>query len=253
MGGINGYEYVDNSMRWWEDTHKGVRRLVIDIHGAEDGVGNAVGKVMTSEGLLKADEFVTYLNKLRIKLDDYGKIKLHSCYSASAYDTFGSSFARDLAYITKKEVKGYEGPMYQARMLGEKFGTPNSIFVKDPEVDRLLGSDLDKAKVAQSWAPRKIDWARDINGLPMFDSNGVAIPKQFSDFRPKTFRPGPGPYQIEEIPGDHCYEKLIKRFTKNPDIYSDPYAEINYHLGSMQSARKDPTLLNSLLEGDSLC
>ncbi|MCJ7851015.1 RHS repeat-associated core domain-containing protein [Pseudomonas monteilii] len=247
MAGVGGYRYIDDSLRLWEDTHKGVKRLVIQVHGVADEAGRALGQVATSEGNLSAGEFLEYLAKKGVNIDDYGKIKMHSCHSASHHNSFGDSFAKDLARLTKKEVKGYQGKMHLSLALGEILTNPAQYF-DDPSIYQLLGNETGKAELLQAWRPRKIEWARDINGLPMFDSNGIAIPRSFNRFKPVTFKPRPGSWQIDELLGDHSYEKVIKRFNKNPGAYSDPYEELNNF-----QRKQEGTLLRYLLDGDSLC
>ncbi|WP_409488904.1 RHS repeat-associated core domain-containing protein [Pseudomonas promysalinigenes] len=247
MGGISGYRYFDDTLRIWEDTHKGVRRLVIDIHGVEDGLGNAVGRVAYGDGELGAAEFIELLKKRGVDIDSYGKIKLQSCYSASHYNSRGDSFAKDIARITRKEVKGYKGPMKLSVALGETSDDPCR-FVDDPSIRQLLSSDAGKQEVLQAWRPRKIEWRRDANGLPLLDSNGEGIPISFKDFNPVTFRPNITSPQVDEILGVHSVEKAKKRLHKNPNIYSNPSEEVaNYE------RKKNGTLLDYLLDGDSLC
>lgn len=244
MAGIGGYRFIDDQLRLYEDTHKGVKRLVVELHGAADDSGRALGKVITSEGNLDAGEFLEYLSKKGVNIDDYGKIKMHTCYSATHYNCFGDSFAKDLARTTRKEVKGYQGPMHLSISLGDSQGR----MIDDPKIYQLLSSDDGKVELLQAWRPRKVEWARDPQGVPMFDSNNAAILSPFNRFKPVTFKPRHDSWQIDEILGDQSYEKLLKRYNKNPDIYSDPYEE------SRNLQRKqDGTLLEHLLDGDSLC
>ena len=246
MAGVGGYRYFDDSLRIWEDTHKGVRRLVIQGHGLADD-GRALGRIATSEGNLNADEFLEYLARKGVNIDDYGKIKLHSCHSASYYNSFGDSFAKDLARRTGKEVKGYQGPMELSAALGETTTDPSKFF-DDPRIYQLLGNEAGRAELLQSWRPRKIEWMRGANGLPVLDSNNHAIPQAYNKFKPVTFRPRPDSWQIDEILGDLSWEKSIKRFNKNPSIYPNPYEELRN-----AQRRQDGTLLAHLLGGDSLC
>ncbi|MBF8774199.1 RHS repeat-associated core domain-containing protein [Pseudomonas fulva] len=244
MAGVSGYRYIDDQLRLFEDTHKGAKRLVVELHGAADDTGKALGKVVTSEGDLDAREFMQYLSKKGVNFDDYDKIKMHTCYSASHYNNFGDSFGKDLARATKKEVKGYQGPMNLSGQLGDRQGQ----MIDDPKIYQLLGSEAGQAELLEYWRPRKVDWKRDLNGLPILDSNGAWVLRPYEKFKPVTFKPRPDSWQIDEILGDHSHEKMLKRYHKNRSIYSDPKKEHDYH-----QMKLDGTLLEHLLDGDSLC
>lgn len=246
MAGMSGYRYLDEAVRLYEDTHKGVRRLVINMHGVADEAGQATGRVATTLGDLNAQEFVDFLASKGINPGAYKKIKLHSCYSASQYNSFGDSFGKDLARITGSEVKGYEGTMNLSIARGETLTHPCA-YIDDPKIYELLASPGGTETLISEWRPRKIQWKRDASGLPMFDTNGAAIPESYDHFRPRTFRPREGSWQIEEVLGDHSYEKAIKRFSKNPSVYSDPYEEVR------RAQRRLEGKLLDLLDGDSLC
>ncbi|EKT4558983.1 RHS repeat-associated core domain-containing protein [Pseudomonas putida] len=223
MAGVSNYRFIDDTMTLYEDTHKGLKRLVINIHGAETATGKATGRVVTPDRDLYAEDFFRLLNKKGVRIDDYDKIKLHSCFSASTYNSQGDSFARDLANVTHKEVKGYEGRMKLSVSLGETATDPCD-FVDDAKIYELLGSDKGKQELLQSWRPRKVAWKLDPDGVPILDTNGEGILEQFDDFRPKTFRPRKtdnNAWEIDEIAGDHTQEKLLKRYHKNIDIYGD--------------------------------
>jgi len=223
MAGVSNYRFIDETMTLYEDTHKGLKRLVINIHGAETATGKATGRVVTPRGDLDAEDFLELLNKKGVRIDDYEKIKLHSCHSASTYNDY-DSFARDLARLTHKEVKGYEGRMKLSAALGETNTFPCD-FVDDAKIYELLSSDKGKQELLQSWRPRKVAWKLDPDGVPLLDANGEGILEQFDEFRPKTFKPRKtdrNVWAIDEIAGDHTHEKLLKRYHKNIDIYGDP-------------------------------
>ncbi len=247
MAGVGGYRCIDNNVRIWEDTHKGVRRLVIQAHGIADEQGKALGLIATSEGDLDAGQFLAYLKKNGVNIDDYGKIKLHSCYSASHHNSFGDSLAKDIARLTGKEVKGYRGKMQVSAALGETLTDPSEFF-HDKVIDDLLLSEAGKAKLLESWRPRKVEWLRNADGLPVLDSNKRPIPCSHTEFNPVTYRRRPDSWQIDELLGDHSWEKALKRFNKNPNIYSNPFEELEN-----AQRKKDGTLLAYLIGDEPIC
>ncbi|MCI0911265.1 RHS repeat-associated core domain-containing protein [Pseudomonas putida] len=251
MAGVSNYRFIDESMRLYEDTHKGLRRLVIDIHGAATATGRATGRVVTPNADLLAEDFLRLLQDTGVRIDDYDKIKLHSCFSASTYNNHGDSFAKDLARLTHKEVKGYEGEMKLTAALGETTTNPCE-FVDDAVIYERLASDEGKQKLLADWRPRKVEWVCDPNGAPILDANNHGILQQYEYFRPKTFRPrntGNNVWEIDEIAGDHTQEKLLKRYHKNSGAY-----------GNAQQLREDRLLylkdknaaLTKLLDGTDL-
>ena len=223
MAGVSNYRFIDETMTLYDDTHKGVKRLVINIHGAEDA-GKATGRVVTPRGDFYAEDFLELLKKQGVRIDDYEKIKLHSCFSASTYNDYGDSFAKDLARLTHKEVKGYKGPMKLSLSLGETTTDPCA-FVDDAKIYELLGSDKGKQELLQSWRPRKVAWEVSPDGVPVLNAHGEGKLVQFEDFNPTTFKPRKtdrNVFVIDEIAGDRSQEKLLKRYHKNIDIYGDP-------------------------------
>lgn len=238
MAGVSNPRTLNEQVRVWEDTHKGVRRLVVDAHGGEDELGRATGHIYTPEGALRADEFVFYLEKHGVNVRSYEKIKLHVCHSASNYDEF-SSFARDLAYHLKIEVKGYEGKMQLVGKVGERFGDSKYIlFWDDPQVSKLITTRKGVDDLLQSWRPQKVQFKRSHLGVPVLDQNHTAAVESFANFKPKTFRGVRGSYFVTEIPGDHTHEKVLARWNKNADVYAklyrNPYVEVKEFLDSLE-------------------
>lgn len=222
MAGVSGYRNLDESLRVWEDSHKGVRRLVIDVHGTESG------HAATSAGHLRASEVVEYLEAEGVRIRDYRKIKLHMCHSASEYDVHGSSFAKDLSYELRAEVKGYEGQMKLCKLFGERDSpagyVESTVFFQIDNFDAMKAI-VGEETILRDWRPRKVNWLRNTTGEIVFDANGVPMLQSHEMFKPKTFRTAPGSYVTEVIPGDHSVEKLYKRWQKNPHAYTDPFRE----------------------------
>ncbi|QCI13039.1 hypothetical protein E6B08_17415 [Pseudomonas putida] len=218
MAGVDNYTFVDRCVTVYRDVHKGVARLVINLHGTPSGYG------VTGAGALRAEAVIDFLEARGVPIRTYSKVKLHMCHSATPYDVHGSTFARDMAYALKAEVKGYEGEMQVCGLLGERVVPMRDTEFFDVGFDKmkeLVGEET----ILREWRPRKVDWVRDSSSRIVRDANNVPVLKSYPKFNPVTYRCAPGSFKVEVIPGDHSMEKIMARWAKNKHAYVNPFDE----------------------------
>lgn len=216
MGGESGFQTLSDDFRYFYDVHKGKPRIVLEGHGLP-GIIQVEGKLLDAKGLLK------YLDAKGVKYKGM-EFKLHVCHSADFYDAGYNSLAGDLHLKLGVTVKGYEGELELAGLVGKynytdphAFGnaTTTKYHLDRPFEEYVMrkGRDVGVAHLQ----PRKLDWVYPESGNPFL--------KQYEYWKPVTYHANLlDPSNPLRRVRQYTPEMLMKRFKKNPLIYADPYA-----------------------------